>query len=1266
MAGEDDLTVAEAAEALGTSAQTVRALLRTGELPGRKQPRGGRHVWVPSRSGVDAFLSEHGRLDVRRRRHQRLAPHEDITGPVPSAAGDAPPHTETPSDARLPFATVEQQTLRPFVLRPRGRATVVVVVLGVPLLLAYGVARILPDALWFNELGQADVFRRVLVARIEFYLLVAGTTALFIAANLAVASRHSDFARTRAGVAGIAAASFVTGSLFASSVEGHWQTFLLWQHRQSFGVTDPIYGKDVGFFVFSLPFERMVSGLLLWLIAVAAGIVALVYRARQTVGLRPLRATFEAQVHLASLGAMFLLAVAWRIYLERYMLELRQPSLSDGRSFSGAGYVDVHIRLPGFGILIGLSIALALACVAAPFVARAGSARTTALLVGIPAALFVGSVALLWTLIPSLVQRYVVDPNPLVSEQPYLERSLAATRTGLALDAIDVVPYAPTGRFAAADFSTVREQLGRVPIWDTSILEARMRELVTDTPYYKPEAPALDVVRGDGRPQLTVVSERELDPSLIGGESDTWINNRLAYTHGLGLIRFSSTDTDQNRGPKLIDAGPKVREPRIYFGHLPQGRTSGATSEPRLFTLTTDQRSAQSPWIVVNTRRPEVDLPASSAASPTLYSYSGSGGIELSTWVHRVAFAFALGSKELLLSDDITSESRILLHRDVNDRLHTLAPFIQWDSQGVPLSANGRVVFVVDGYTTSANYPYADRVDLAGSQVNYARASVRATVDAFSGRVDIYLTDEPDAIARAWAEAFPTLFEPENAIPAELRDRLRYPADLFDAQATAYETFHVTRADLYVSNADAWSRPIALSGPIDVAGDIDFDESDEDDLRSTMQPGYVYSAPPGRSEPQLLRTTYYSPRRGQNLVATLSGWIDHEGRTRLTSRGIARDPVTLGPAQMSRLTFAVPRVRNLLGLRNLEIRDLSDSSLDTVILGEPHLLFSPGGLIQIQSLFEGSRGPGAARLLGVTAFLNGRAGLGPDIYSAVRQALNRPPQVDVLPPGGRIVKDKPVELAFRVENARREVVTITSSAGRTTKHLTLATGQTTIRWVPHTAGTARVHVEVTGLDGTVVQDSATLRVFNAPPTIRLIDTPTRAVVGRPLRVSFKVSGGIDERVAISTRSGIVFSRAFLIRDGIGDIKWTPTSPGRADLLIRARGHQGQTATASLRLAVAPRPPAVTPPTVTLLKVPEQATVGRTATVKFRATDCTEALARIEAPGEDTRIWRFPCPAPRATFTWTPTSPGPYLLSAIAHGDGTTAQATTRLTVERSR
>ena len=399
---------------------------------------------------------------------------------------------------------------------------------------------------------------------------------------------------------------------------------------------------------------------------------------------------------------------------------------------------------------------------------------------------------------------------------------------------------------------------------------------------------------------------------------------------------------------------------------------------------------------------------------------------------------------------------------------------------------NGHVVFVVDGYTTSSSYPYADQVALGGAGVNYARASVRATVDAFSGTVDLYLSDPDDPIARAWGAAFPSLFLPMAAMPHELTDRLRYPAELFDAQATAYERFHTTDPGVFTSDSDVWSRPIALSGPIEVAGDVDFDESDEDDLRLTMRPGYTFSSPPGQPDPRLLLSTYYVPSRGQNLVASLHGWIDGQGRPQLAAVSLPRDPVTLGPAQISRLVFATPRVSNLLGLRNLEIRDLDKSSLDSVILGRPHLLFLPGGVMQIQSLYEGSRGPGAARLLGVTAYINGRAGLGPDIDSAVRQALNQPPQVEVQPPREPATVGTKVTIQFQVQNGQRETVTVTSPNGRVRARRQVVTGVGSFSWVPAVPGPAHVQVTVLGLDGTEVTDSTEVRVLGRPPSVRLL------------------------------------------------------------------------------------------------------------------------------------------------------------------------------------
>jgi len=1133
----DDLTVGETAAALGTSPQTVRALLRTGELRGRKRAWGRRYVWVPSRKGVDDFLSQYGRLDGGRRRRLPTGARLDESIPVVSAEDARPEGVPRARDvrpvtARRPLAPPTPDPYRyderdarsdrtPFLLRARGRATVAVVGLGVPLLVAYVVTQFLADAIWFDELGQFGVHGRTVAAKAELFVLAGGAAAIVIGANLALAVSRAKMARTRGVTIALAAVALVAGSYFGSAASDSLQTFLLWRHRQSFGVVDPVHGKDVGFFVFTLPFELAVVQYLFVLLAVAAVSATIVYWGRGVIGFRPLRSTYDAQVHLAGIGALFLLVLAWRLRLEQYTLELGQPSPDNSDSFAGASYVDVHVRSPGFTALSISAVVLAFVCLAAPAAARRWRGRRATFLVGVPAACLGLGVIFVIFWLPALVQRYAVDPNRVLSEQPYLRRSIAATRAGLGLDRIDVESYSPTGRFSPAEVSGLRDRLANVLIWDSSLLQARMRQLVTDTPYYEPKEPTYDVVREHGHRQVTIASARELDVHRAGG-ARTWSNERLVYTHGLGLTRFSGTDVRPNRQPRLLDAGLGVRQPRIYFGDLPQ-------HSPR--------------WVVADTRRAEVDIPAAEGPE-TRYHYDGTGGIELSSWIKRSAFALELGSKQLLLSDEITPESRLLLHRDVRDRLHTLASFIQWDHDPTPRAVRGRILFVVDGYTTSANYPYAERVDLGGASVNYARASVRATVDAFTGKVSIYLTDETDPIARAWSEAFPTLFRAQDEMPAKLRGRLRYPADLFAAQATAYERFHTTRPDRFASEADVWSAPISLSGSLEVAGDVDFDESDEDDLGAKMQPGYKFAPPPGRRRPALLLETYYSPRRGQNLVGTLSGWIDQRGRTRLAARSLPRHAVTLGPAQVSRLVFATPRVTNLLGLRNLEIRDLDKSSLDSVVLGAPHLSFLPGGVVQIQSLYEGSRGPGAARLLGVTAFLNGRAGLGPDIYGAVRQALNQPPHIDVLPPAGPIFVGQRVELRFDVDNALREAIAVTSPAGRQTADLSLTTGRGTTVWVPSAPGLARARVEVTGLDGSVVADSVVFQVLGPRPTIRLTRAPTRAVVGDPMRVSFHVTGSVSQSAQVSTRAGIEFRRRYVIRDGPASLSGPRKRQGR--------------------------------------------------------------------------------------------------------------------------
>jgi len=496
-------------------------------------------------------------------------------------------------------------------------------------------------------------------------------------------------------------------------------------------------------------------------------------------------------------------------------------------------------------------------------------------------------------------------------------------------------------------------------------------------------------------------------------------------------------------------------------------------------------------------------------------------------------------------------------------------------------------------------------------------------------------------------------------MPAWLRERARYPIDLFQAQETAYERFHTTRADVFASGYDVWSEPASLSGSIEVAGDIQFDESDEDDLRRRMKPGYKLAPPPGQTTPRLVLSTNYSPRRGQNLVASLDGWVDDSGRAHLASRHLPGDRVTLGPAQVSRLVFSTPRVSQLLGLRNLELRDLDKSSLDTVSLGRPHVLYLPRGIVQIQSLYKGSSGPGVSRMIGVTAFLNGRASVGSDVQDAVRQALHEPPGVDVVKPGGRLVVGTPVELRFRVQNARREVITITSPAGRQEVSRSVQAGVGSVAWVPTAPGRVRVRVAVEGMDGSHAAGSAAFRVLSPGPAVRVMSAHVRVRVGRPVRFRFAVADALSEVAEVSTRDG-TFTRRYRIRKGTGFVEWTPTTAGPAELRVRVRGREGQTATDSARLIVAPGRRAVAP-AVTLLQVPDRATVGRRSEIAFGVGGSRLVVARIAGDGGDTRVWRFARPDGRVSFAWTPTEPGNYRLTISAQAsDGTTTQTTVPL------
>ena len=422
-----------------------------------------------------------------------------------------------------------------------------------------------------------------------------------------------------------------------------------------------------------------------------------------------------------------------------------RPAGSD--SFAGAGYVDVHVRSPG---LAALSI-LAVVCGArvrrrAAHGARRGHRRARAVVGRRPGGRSRSS---------ALVSVGVVAPGARAAVRRRPEPAAAASspswsdrsrRRGAASGStrIEVHPYSPTGRLQRGRrLARSRAARGRSGLGHAGARGEDARPRHRDALLPPARSRRVDIVRVDGRRQLTVASARELDLRRAGGGGRSWANDRLAYTHGLGLPRFSATDIEPGPGSRgCWTRASGMRQPRIYFGDLParSRRRRGSSRTPAGPRSTSRARGATAAYHYDGTGRdPAVELDRSEPCSR-------------SRW----------GARTCSSRDDITPESRILLHRDVRDRLATLAPFIRWDSHPAPLAVDGRIVFVVDGYTTSANYPYAERVELGGAPVSYARASVRATVDAFSGRVELYLTERADPIARAWAEAFPTLFRPRG------------------------------------------------------------------------------------------------------------------------------------------------------------------------------------------------------------------------------------------------------------------------------------------------------------------------------------------------------------------------------------------------------------------------------------------------------------------------------------------------------------------------
>lgn len=862
--------------------------------------------------------------------------------------------------------------------RPRVRSAVLLVVLAIVTLLARLAAHLETDWLWFDEVGQEQVFWTLLTTKWLAGSMAGLLTTTVLLANFWFVARAAPAdsrlppgdprtVRLRRTILGAYLAISVGAGIVVSRnvVHADWQDLALWLHRQEFGTVDPLFHKDIGFFIFSLPLYQKVSQWLFVTIAVAlvAGIAGHVATGAIRTKPAPVSATRGAHAHVLVLAALLLLAIALKHHLGQYALELS----STNRTVPGAGYTEVHILLPWLRVLVLVAVAGAITLI---FAAIRRSWSLPAITLVVVAVVELVNPAIL----PSVVQRFFVDPQTLSRERPYLADSVRLTQLAWGLDDVADRSLPANAKITPADLRSNRDVLRNIQLWDTDVLTPQIDQQQSIGSYYTFRNTTVDRYRHRGGSRAIIVAQRELDLDRLESSGRTWANDHLAYTHGYGLVAVPAGGIGRDGEPKFVTsefgagrAPTRVRQPRIYYGVQPP---------------------SAAPWVIVRTNRSEIEKPLPGDVPEPTYQYDGPGGIPLGGFLRRSVFALRFGELNLALSHTLTDQSRIMLHRDVGDRLRNIAPFLLWEKRPEVVVVDGRIQFLAHGYTTSNAFPYAAHEKVGGRSVNYMRGAVVAMVDAFSGRVTLYATDTDDPIMRAWRGVFPTLFTDAAKMPESVRAHLRYPRELFDAQSNVWETYHIDNIDDFYTKADAWQRPAEISGPVQRVGAIRFRFKHQS---PRMRPYFLLARRPGDDTERFMLTTVFTPHSQENLSGYLTGTVDG-GRPRLTELTLPRERLVLGPSQVSRQILATPGVGNRLRLLNQETADLGAQAVNAVELSEPRVVPIGDSFLYVQPIYVTAQGSGVTRVRLVTVYLNGRVGYGKTLREALRVAQAAKPR----------------------------------------------------------------------------------------------------------------------------------------------------------------------------------------------------------------------------------------------------------------------------------
>lgn len=716
--------------------------------------------------------------------------------------------------------------------------------------------------LWFDSLGYGSVYTTVLNARLVLFFVAAIVFGLLLMVNLVLAARLSPQGKTYfwpwsfvSRIRGIVRWAVILGVallslIFGIVAQGSWQTFLRFFHSQPFNISDPVFGKDVSFYVFSLPLMETLRGWFLGALIVILLATAGTYLFSYAVQRVKFDFNRAVLLHVGGLVVVILGLFAWG-----YWLGIWELVFSTRGVVSGASFADIHAKLPAQWILLVVVMILIFTVIISIFKRKV---RWPLYALGgwILAAIIVGAIY------PALIQRFQVVPSELARERSYIEYNIEFTRQAFGLTRIDERDFPAEPALSSQDITDNQATINNVRLWDHRPLKDTYNQLQSIRLYYDFNDVDIDryVIEDDYR--QVMLSARELSAEKLAGEAQTWVNRKLQFTHGYGVVLSPVNEITGDGLPNLMlkDIPPvgvfDIERPEIYFGEK-----------------TND-------YVVVKSNTPEFDYPR---GDENVYGrYEDEGGVGLNGFFRRLIYAWQLGDFNLLISGELNAESHIMYYRNIQERVGHLAPFLILDNDPYMVIIDGKLYWIQDAYTTTDRYPYSEMYITTSGRLNYIRNSVKVVIDAYTGDVIFYVSEPGDPLIQTYQAIFPDMFVPWEQMPESFRVHLRYPEDMFNIQATVYRSYHMKDAQVFYNKEDLWAVPREV-----YAGQ-----------EQAMEPYYVIMRLPGEEQEEFLLMLPFTPVNKNNTIGWLAARCDGDNYGKLLAYNFPKDKLVYGPSQI--------------------------------------------------------------------------------------------------------------------------------------------------------------------------------------------------------------------------------------------------------------------------------------------------------------------------------------------------------------------------------